>query len=74
MNAIDTRKVTGQLVPRCMQCREFHFGGCEDAAIEREAWKLIDLRLASALAAVHPRTLMADVPPALRGPRWQESR
>ncbi|MFG3426150.1 hypothetical protein [Streptomyces californicus] len=74
MSATGTPKTTGQLLYRCMDCREFHTGHCEDAAIERETRRLIDLRLASSLAAVQPRTPMADVPPALRGPRWQGRR
>jgi hypothetical protein len=74
MNATDALKATGQVVYRCTYCQEFHVGHCEDAALEREIWRFVDLRLASALAAMQPGTLMADVPPALRGPRWQERR
>lgn len=74
MAATGNLKATGQLVYRCTHCHEFHVGQCEDAAISRAVWKLVDLSLAAALAALQPRTLMADVPPALRGPRWQEGR
>ncbi|MEU2801480.1 hypothetical protein [Streptomyces sp. NPDC007117] len=74
MRPTDTPKVTGQLVHRCTHCHEFHTGHCEDAAIEREIRNVIDLRLAAALAAVRPRTSMAELPPALRGPRWRERR
>ncbi|MFH9769023.1 hypothetical protein ACH4N4_05265 [Streptomyces microflavus] len=68
-------KTTGMLVHRCTICHDFHIGDCEDAAIERMIWDFYAQSVRAAFtAALQPRTSMADVPPALRGPRWQEER
>lgn len=62
-------------VQRCTRCHDFHIGDCDDAAIERMIWDCYALSVRAAFtAALQPRTSMADVPPALRGPRWQEER
>ncbi|MFB6423673.1 hypothetical protein ACFCXC_18295 [Streptomyces microflavus] len=63
------------LLHRCANCHDFHLGDCEDLAIERMIWDFYALHAQAALAAaLRPHTPMADVPPALRGPRWQEER
>jgi len=53
--------------PLCRHCDTRHVNSCEDAQDARQMWARIEHLF---ITTPQPRTPMACVPPALRGPRW----